>query len=94
MSNYLKRYMTRPDDIDPATPRGFAVGTTVAAVLIMVLPAIGIVFAVAWQVSQTMMSPGLAGITAFASLFVVTIASIPAVVWVYWAALRSVQENG
>lgn len=93
MSGYLKRYMGRPDDIDPTTPRGFAIGTTIAAVLIMVLPVIGIVFAVAWQVGQTMMAPGLAEITAFATLFVAMIASVPAVVWIYWAALRSTQGD-
>lgn len=93
MSGYLKRYMSRPDDIDPTTPRGFAIGTTIAAVLIMVLPVIGIMFAVAWQVGQTMMSPGLAEITAYATLVVLMIVSAPVVAWVYWAALRSTQDG-
>ena len=94
MTQYLKRFMGRPDDIDPTTPRGFAIGTTIAAVLIMVFPAVGIVFAVVWQLSATIMSPELARIASFATLFVALIASVPAVVWVYWAAMRSVQGDG
>lgn len=52
MSGYLKRCTSRPDDIDPTTPRGFAIGTTNAAVLIMALPVIGTMFAIGMTVLE------------------------------------------